>query len=123
MFDLIEPVQAEIVRAALHIRRRERDVERLPKRRDVLEEDLLLEGLGAGRDEHSLSAQDGGDEVRQRLARTRSGFREQRAAVLEATGNRLGHLHLAGPRLEVGEGERQRAPALERLGGQRRESG
>ena len=78
--------------------------------REVLEVDLFLEVLRAGRDEDALAAEDGGDEIGERLAGAGAGFGEQHAAVLERAGDRVGHLD-AGRRaaLEVGQRLRQRA--------------
>ena len=50
----LESMQAEVVRPSLHQRRRERHVQRVPQRREVLEEDLFLEVLRACGDEHAL---------------------------------------------------------------------
>ena len=106
---LIHPVQAEIVRAALHVGRGERDPERVTQRRNVLEVDLLLEVLGAGRDEHALAAENRRDEVRERLARAGPRFGEQHAAVFERARDRGRHFDLARARLEVGHRPGQRA--------------
>jgi hypothetical protein len=118
---LIEPVQAQIVRTALHVRRGERDVERVAKRREVLEEDLFLEVLRASRDEDTLAAQDGGDEVGQGLPGAGAGFGEEDAAVLEDVGDGRRHLDLAGARFEVGDAACQRAGRREHLGDRRGE--
>ena len=80
----LEAVQAQVVAAPLHAGRRERDVERLAQDRDVLEVDLFLEVLGAGRDQHPLAAEDGGHEVGERLAGAGARLGQQDAAVVEA---------------------------------------
>ena len=85
---LIEAVQAQVVGAPLHVGGRERHAERGAQRRKVLEENLFLEVLGAGRDQHPLAAEDGGDEIRERLAGAGAGFGEQDAAVLERARDR-----------------------------------
>ena len=54
----VEAVQAEVVAAPFHVGRGERHAERVPQDRQILEVDLLLEVLGAGRDEHALAAED-----------------------------------------------------------------
>ena len=63
----------------------------------------------------------GGNEIGERLAGAGSGLGEQRAAVLERVGDGRGHVHLAGARLEVGEGARQRAVRGKRADGAFRE--
>ena len=85
---LIEAVQAQVVGAALHVGGGERHAERRAQRRKVLEENLFLKVLGAGRDQHPLAAEDGGDEIRERLAGAGAGFGEQDAAVLERARDR-----------------------------------
>ena len=106
-----ELVQAEVVRAPLHVGRGERDAERLAQRRNVLEEDLFLEVLGAGRDEDALAAQDRRNEIRERLAGAGAGLREEDPAFLEYRRDGRRHLDLTGASLEVGHG---RGPARRR---------
>ena len=106
---LIELVDAQIVRAPFHVGRGERDPERLAQRGNVLEVDLFLEVLRAGGDEHALAAENRGHEIRERLAGAGAGFGEQDAAVLEDARDGRGHLDLAGARLEIGHGEGKRA--------------
>ena len=79
----LEAVQAEVVAAPLHVGGGERDAERLAQHRQVLEEDLLLQVLGAGRDEHALAAEDRRHEIGERLAGAGARFGEQHAAVGE----------------------------------------
>ena len=110
---LIELVHAQVVRAALHVRRGERDPERVAQRGNVLEVDLLLQVLRAGRNQHALAAENCGHEVGERLAGAGAGLREQNAAVFEHAGDRRGHVDLAGARLEVGHGERERSARRE----------
>ena len=108
-------VQAQVVPAAFHAGRRELHVQRALEERNVLEEDLLLKVLRAGRDEHALAAQDRGDEVRERLARSGAGFGEQHRPAFERARDRLRHRDLAVARLESGNRARQRSTAGERL--------
>ncbi len=116
---LIEPVQAQIVRTALHVCGSERHVERVAKSGDVLEEDLFLEVLRSGRNEHALAAQDGRDEVGERLPGAGARFGEEDAAVLEDVGDGCRHLDLAGARFEVGYAACQRAGRGEHIGDRR----
>ena len=111
---LIEAMQAEIVRAPFHAGRAERHAERRSQRRDVLEVDLLLKVLGAGGDQDALPAEDGRDQVGERLARAGARFREQHAAVLERVGDRARHRPLAGAGLELIDRPRERPIVCER---------
>ena len=77
---LLQPVQAQIVRPALHVGGGERHAERLLQHRQVLEVDLLLQVLGAGGHQHALAAEDGGDEIGERLAGASAGFGKQHSA-------------------------------------------
>ena len=106
---LIELVEAQIVRAPLHVGGGERDAERVAQRGNVLEVDLFLQVLGAGGDQHAFAAEDGGHEVGERLAGAGARFGEQDAAVLEDARHGRRHLDLSGARLEVGHRQRERA--------------
>ena len=61
--ELIELVEAKIVRAAFHVGRGERDAERVAQRGNVLEEDLFLEILGAGRNQDAVAAKNRRHEI------------------------------------------------------------
>ena len=113
----LEAVQAEIVAASLHAGRGERDAERVPQHRQVLEEDLFLQVLGAGRDEHALAAEDRRHQIGERLAGAGAGLGEQRRRRSASTvRDGLGHLELAGARLEA----RRARPASGPSGRERR---
>ena len=101
--------------------------ERVAQRRDVLEEDLLLQVLRAGGDQHALAAEDGGNEIGERLAGAGAGFGEEHAALLEDARDGGRHLDLAGARLEVRHAAGERAgrrkrfgDGLRKIGGRRR---
>src|SRR5436190_1776188 len=81
---------AEVVGATLHVGGRKRDVESGAQRRQVLEEDLFLKILGAGRHQHPLTAEDGRDEIRERFAGARARFSEQDPSALENAGDGMG---------------------------------
>ena len=102
-------MQAQVVGAAFHQRRRERDAERLLQRGQILEEDLLLEILGAGGDQHAMAAQDRRDQIRERLSRAGSRFGQQRPAGFDDRRDRLGHAPLAVARLVAVEDAGERA--------------
>ncbi len=115
-FKRLKAMEAQVVRAAFHQRRRERDAQRLAQCRQILEEDLFLKILGAGGHQRALPAEDRGDEVREGLARAGTGFGEQRAAALDDAAHGRGHLPLPVARLEAGERLRQRTRVREHHG-------
>ena len=65
--------------------------------------------------EHALAAQDGGHEIRHRLAGAGAGFGEQDAAVGEDVGDVARHRALAVARLELIDRARERTVVGERL--------
>jgi hypothetical protein len=68
----------------------------LLKERNVLEEELLLQVLGAGGNHDALAGEDRGNQVSQRLAGARAGFHDQMFAVGQRRFHRFGHGQLAG---------------------------
>ena len=111
----LEAMQAEIVPAALHVGRGESDAERFAQNRQVLEIDLFLKVLRAGGNQDALPAEDGGNEVGERLAGAGAGFREQDAAVVEDSATASAISRCACTRLEAGQRARERAVRRERL--------
>ncbi len=81
--------------------------------RQILEEDLLLQVLGPGRDEHALAAEDSGDEIGQSLARARARFGQEHASLREDVGHSRSHLELGRPRFEAVEQGFERAVGRE----------
>ena len=77
--------------------------------REILEVDLFLKILRAGGQEHAASAENGGNQIRERLAGAGAGFDQQHAAVFKVDGHRLGHLALRGPDFECGQRLREAA--------------
>ena len=111
---LVQPVQAQVVRAALHVGRGEGHAQRAPQRWDVLEVDLLLQVLGAGGDQNPLAIQDRRHEVGQCLAGAGARFREQHPAIVQRVGDGRSHNALALSRLEVIDRADQRTVVGER---------
>ena len=68
--------------------------------RNVLEEELFLEILGAGGDDHALAREDRGNQVGERLAGAGARLDDQVAAFGERRLDGLGHLELPGTELE-----------------------
>ena len=97
----------------------------LLQERDVLEEELFLEVLGAGGDDDALAGEDGGDQIGERLAGAGAGFDDEVALVGEGGFDGFGHFELAGAELVIRVPLRKRAAAGEelahggRLGGSR----
>ena len=58
-------------------------------------EDLLLKRVGGCRDDDFAAAQNGGDEVRERFARTGTGFDEEVSLILQCVVNGARHHELA----------------------------
>ena len=106
---LIEPVQAHVVGAALHVGRLEGHAQGIAQHRDVLEINLFLEVLGAGRDQHALPAQDRRHEIGERFTGARARLGQQDAAIGERVGHGEGHQALALTRLELIDRRSQRA--------------
>ena len=79
------------------------------QRRHVLFEDLFLEVLRAGRDEHAAAAQHRRHEIRHRLAGAGAGFRHEHAALVDRARHGDRHPPLAVAGLELRKGPRQRA--------------
>ncbi len=115
----VEPVEAQIIRAAFHVSGREGYADRLAQKRQVLEKDLLLKMLGTGGDEYTLAAQDGGNEISEGFARACACLGQQDATTVERSRNCGGHLALAIARLKglkgSGEGSIARECAFDRF--------
>jgi hypothetical protein len=71
----------------------------LLKERDVLEEELFLQGLGAGRHDDALPRHQRGNQVRERFSGTGTGLDDQVPAIGNRAFDALRHLHLPGPEL------------------------
>ncbi len=107
-------MEAQVVRAALHVGRLDRGAEGERQRRQVLVEDLILQVAGAGRDQHAAPGEDGRQEVGEGLARAGAGFGDQGAAAFEGLGDALGQAALSGPGFEALDGTGERAVVRER---------
>ena len=92
LVDLLQPVQhrlrgevvellaAEIIAAALHVADAQL-AEMLAQERNVFEEELLLQGLGAGGDDDALARANDRQQVRQRLAGAGARFDDEVPAL------------------------------------------
>ena len=114
----IELVPAQVVAAALHIADLERAEDRFEEG-NVLEEELLLQVFGSGRDDDALLAIAGqaqrGQQVGERLAGSRACLHDQMALVGEGLLDGAGHLVLALAMLELQAGAREQARGREEV--------
>jgi len=99
MLGLVNTIQASIVSAALHIRRRELLWQDLLQERNVLFHQLFLQILGAGRDDDPLfffqCCRDRRDKIRECLASSCACLYDQVPRLSKCVRYRVGHLHLA----------------------------
>ena len=110
---------ADVVRQPLHHRPLERRgqqpgaVEHRAQAGQVDGGDLVLQRLGAGADHDLAPRQQRGDQVRQRLARARSGLDQQALVAVDGLGDPLRHRELSGARLVAGKQRRRGAAGPE----------
>jgi hypothetical protein len=114
---VVELLAAEVVLAPFHVAHAQRFGEVLLQKGDVLEVELLLQVLGAGGDHHALAGEDGGQQIRQRLAGAGAGFNNEVLAVDEGIFHGFGHLELPRAKLEIGMHARKHAVSREVLAG------
>ena len=106
-----EPVQAEVVRPALHVGGAHVQIECARQVRKILVEDLILERPRSRGYEHALPGQHRRDEIRERLARSRARFGDECAARIERACDGVGQLSLTRPGFEV-RNRRRQGPAV-----------
>jgi hypothetical protein len=83
--------QTQVIAQALHHGCGDRDAQVAREQRQVAMDDLFLQRLGAGGDDHLLARQQGRHQIRQRLARAGSGLDQRHAVGLEGPLHQLGH--------------------------------
>jgi len=111
-----EPAEAEVVAPALEEREGARLLEQGGQKGDVLADELLLEGDGAGGDHGALEgalAEEERGEVGERLAHPRARLHHQAAARGEGALHGRGHGGLLGPDLVTGHGGGEQAARAE----------
>ena len=96
VFGFVDLLAAGVVAAAFHVADAQGSTDDLFKKRDIAEEELLLEGFGAGGNDDALFGEQGGDQVGEGLAGAGSGFDDQLAFFGESFFDGDGHLDLAG---------------------------
>ena len=109
----VQPMQTQIAGPALEQRGAHRQLERGDQARQVAAEELVLQGLGGGREQHALAAQQRRHQVREGLADTGAGFDDQLAAGFDRARHRHRHLCLAIALAELVGGMRQHAVGRE----------
>jgi len=100
----LEVVRADIIGAPFEQGDAGTDLERIAHRGQIALEQLVLQGLGAGRDNHLAAGQQCGSQVSKGLAGTRTCFGHQYAIVLDGRGDLLRHLQLLGTRAKTLDG-------------------
>ena len=126
LVDLFQPVQhrlrgqvvqlfaAEIIAAALHVADAQL-AEVLLEERNVFEEELLLQGLGAGRNDDALARANHRQQIRQRLAGTCTRLDDECRFSCQRLLDGFGHLQLSAAKLVCGMRARQHASRTEEL--------
>ena len=109
----LEVVVADVVRAPLQQRDRHRRRERVAHEREVALEQLVLQRLGARRDDDLAAVQEGGHDVRERLAGAGAGFRDELAALGDGPRDRLRHRELLRAETESRKRARERPAVAE----------
>jgi hypothetical protein len=89
-------VAAEVVGAAFHVADAQVAEEQRLEKRDVAEVELVLQGLGAGRDDDAAAGSERWEQVGEGLAGAGAGLDDQMAALFEGALDGFGHVELAG---------------------------
>ena len=108
---VVDLLPAGVVVAALHVADLQRPREVLLEKRNVFEEELLLQILGAGGDHDALARQERRNQIGERLAGAGAGLDNQVPFIAKGRLHRLGHVHLAGAVFVVWMPFRERAAA------------
>src|SRR5579864_8523489 len=98
---IVKLLPAKVVVAAFHVANAKL-AQMLLQEWDILEEELFLQVLGTGGNNHALAAADHRQKIGQGLARSRSGFHNQMPVFNQSFFHRLRHLQLAPSELIIG---------------------
>ena len=109
----LEVVVADVVGAALQQRDGHRHAQRVAHQRQVAFEQLILQSLGAGGDDHLAAVQQRGDEIGERLAGAGAGLGDKLAACGDSLCDGLGHRQLLRPEVKAGQFARERSTFAE----------
>src|SRR5438046_9368814 len=94
---VIKLLPAQVVFASLHVANAQLP-QMLFKKRNVLKEELLLQILSAGGDNHPLPAANRGQQISKSLSRSGTGLDDQVLALLYGLLHGFRHLQLAPPK-------------------------
>ena len=100
LFGIVDFLAAGVVAAALHVAGAQR-AQVLFQERNVLEEELFLQILGAGGNHHALAGENRRDQIRQRLAGAGAGFDNQVLLFGQRGFDGFGHGELPGAKFVV----------------------
>src|ERR1017187_1084957 len=114
---VVDLLVAGVIIAPIYVADLEGAREVLLEEVDVLEKELLLQGLGPRGDDDALAGEQGGHQVGERLAGAGAGLHDQVAFVGEGTFDGFGHLHLPGTELVIGVPFGQRPATAKKLTG------
>src|SRR5262249_2056550 len=98
---VVDFLAAGVVAAAFHVTDLKWTVEMLLQKRDIFEEELLLQILGTGGHHNTLAGQNGGNQGRQRLPPPSAGLDDEVVAIVQRRFDRLRHLELPGAKFVV----------------------
>src|SRR2546423_2070781 len=100
---------ADIVRAPLEDRDRDWNPKRVAQQRDIALVELILERLGARRNDHLAAIEQCRNEISKRFPGARAGFGDELAPRLDGPCDGLGHCELLPAEAEAGQRSRQNA--------------
>ena len=113
---LLHAMQTQITGAPLQQGHANGQPQDLGQPRQVAREQLVLQGLGRGRQQHPLTTQQGGHQIGVGLAHTGTRLHHQRAPFCDGLSHRNGHLGLAVTRLKMLVCPRQHTTGGKHLG-------
>ena len=95
LFRVVNLLAAGVVRPALHIAGPQWSSEMLFEKRNVLEKQLLLQILRAGRYDHALAGENRRNQIGERFSSTRPSFDNEMLLIRKRGFHRLRHFELA----------------------------
>ena len=107
---------ADVVRATLEERERDRNLQCVADKRQIALEKLVLQRLGARGHDHLAAVQERGHEIRERLAGAGAGLGDQCAAAHDRVGDGMRHRELLRSKPKAGEGAGQDTLLAENCG-------
>ena len=111
-----QPAQAHVVADALHHRERKRPREHARQPRQIHAGDLILQVARPRRHHHAPAGKNRRHEVRDGLARARTGLDQEALVEIDGPRHALGHGQLSWPRLVPRQGRGQRSAGAQDFG-------